>query len=242
MVQHGIAHRDLKADNLLISGADDSFPQLVISDFGCCLADGRLRLPFASWETDRGGNAALMAPEVATAVPGIFTSINYDKADLWTAGALAYQLFGLPNPFYSRKFNSRTFRNVDDLPSFPNDVPAVVGNLVRQEMLAPDPKRRMSAQMAANVCQLLLWMPSSWTGTGGGSQRKGGGGGCSMLPGVHEVLQWLLTMTTKVLYESRFCAQSSSVAQHEYQLIATFLARLNLDDVMACLHWIHDNN
>ena len=64
MVRNGIAHRDLKSDNLLIS-EDETFPRLVISDFGCCL--NGLSLPFVTWETDRGGNAALMAPEIATA-------------------------------------------------------------------------------------------------------------------------------------------------------------------------------
>ncbi len=36
----GVAHRDLKTDNLLLdlSGGPD-YPRLVISDFGCCLAD-----------------------------------------------------------------------------------------------------------------------------------------------------------------------------------------------------------
>lgn len=41
-------------------------PGLVITDFGCCLADERLglKLPFPSWYVDRGGNTCLMAPEV----------------------------------------------------------------------------------------------------------------------------------------------------------------------------------
>ena len=108
MVRNEIAHRDLKSDNLLIDVADDSFPRLVISDFGCCL-DG-LKLPFLTWETDRGGNAALMAPEVANAKPGIFTTIRYDKADVWTAGTLAYEIFGASNPFYSKHINSRNYR------------------------------------------------------------------------------------------------------------------------------------
>lgn len=45
----------------------DSCPWLVISDFGCCLADERigLQLPFTSWYVDLGGNGSLMAPEVS---------------------------------------------------------------------------------------------------------------------------------------------------------------------------------
>jgi len=224
MVRNGIAHRDLKSDNLLIDVCD-SFPRLVISDFGCCL-DG-LSLPFVTWETDRGGNAALMAPEVAKAKPGIFAKIRYDKADVWTAGTLAYEIFGAQNPFYSRHITSRNYRSVDELPKFPEEgVPVVVSHLVR-EMLDPNPRRRVSAEMAANICQLLLWMPSSWV------QGK-------RYPGTQDLLQWLLTMTTKVLYESRY--SNSAGAEHEYHLIATFLSRFNLADLNACVDWINENN
>lgn len=40
-----------------------------------------------------------MAPEVASARPGPFTSIDYSKADLWAAATLGYEIFGAPNPF-----------------------------------------------------------------------------------------------------------------------------------------------
>lgn len=56
-------------------GADSALPMLfaaacpwlVITDFGCCLADETvgLRLPFPSAYVDRGGNGSLMAPEVS---------------------------------------------------------------------------------------------------------------------------------------------------------------------------------
>ena len=58
---NNIAHRDLKSDNILIKENAD-YPQLVITDFGCCLTER-----FLQYETDyveRGGNIALMAPEV----------------------------------------------------------------------------------------------------------------------------------------------------------------------------------
>jgi len=42
-------------------------PMLVVTDFGCCLADKNhgLVLPYHSADTDKGGNRALMAPEVS---------------------------------------------------------------------------------------------------------------------------------------------------------------------------------
>jgi len=67
LVRHGVAHRDLKTDNLLLDESTSGLcPRLVIADFGCCLADREwgLVLPFYTAEIDRGGNCNLMAPEV----------------------------------------------------------------------------------------------------------------------------------------------------------------------------------
>lgn len=58
-----IVHRDLKSDNLLISSATG---ELVLADFGCALQqDRRLRVPYVTDEISKGGNLALMAPEVS---------------------------------------------------------------------------------------------------------------------------------------------------------------------------------
>ena len=62
-----MAHRDLKiSDNILVNESTNGMPHLVITDFGCCLAEKRLglKLPFETDETSKGGNAELMAPEV----------------------------------------------------------------------------------------------------------------------------------------------------------------------------------
>ena len=52
--------------------------------------------------------------EVANATPGIFSFINYAKADVWAAGAIAYEVFGLENPFYHKMdrkgLDSRNYR------------------------------------------------------------------------------------------------------------------------------------
>ena len=67
LTRHGVAHRDLKTDNLLLDESTSGLcPRLVIADFGCCLADRDwgLNLPFYTAEIDRGGNSNLMSPEV----------------------------------------------------------------------------------------------------------------------------------------------------------------------------------
>ena len=223
---HGVAHRDLKCDNLLLSlSGGAQFPQLVITDFGCCLSDSqhKLRLPYRSWDTDKGGNAALMALEVATARPSSFTSINYERSDVWTAGTLAYEIFGGKNPLYggsSDSLNSCTY-TPSKLPPLPHTAPWLVSRLVTY-MLARRPTDRPTPRVAATICQLLLWAPSSWYKVG-----------------TQDILQWLLNMTTKVLCESRW--GNTAGALLEYQLVATFLTSMSMGDIRSALYWIQEH-
>lgn len=108
----------------------------MISDFGCCLADKNngLYLSYTSDEIDKGGNSALMAPEIINQTPGTFSVLNYTKADLWAAGAIAYEIFGCMNPFYDgndwRKLRNTSYKE-EELPELPGDVPGVVKALIR---------------------------------------------------------------------------------------------------------------
>ena len=69
-------------------------------------------------------------------------------------------------------------------------VPAVVARLLTA-CLGRDPTRRPAPRTAATVVQLLLWAPSTWG-------RQGG------RPDTQAVLQWLLTVTTKLVCEARY--------------------------------------
>ncbi|XP_008588994.1 PREDICTED: serine/threonine-protein kinase PINK1, mitochondrial [Galeopterus variegatus] len=160
LVQQGIAHRDLKSDNILVELDADGCPWLVITDFGCCLADESLglQLPFTSWYVDRGGNGCLMAPEVSTACPGPRAVIDYSKADAWAVGAIAYEIFGLANPFYGQgraHLESRSYQEAQ-LPALPKSVPLDMRRLVRS-LLQRETSKRPSARVAANVLHLSLW-------------------------------------------------------------------------------------
>ncbi|XP_078414194.1 serine/threonine-protein kinase PINK1, mitochondrial isoform X2 [Cetorhinus maximus] len=160
LVQHGIAHRDLKSDNILVEFDSVGCPRLVITDFGCCLAEESLglRLPFTSMDVDRGGNGCLMAPEISAAVPGPSVTIDYSKSDAWSVGTLAYEILGLHNPFYGCGMDYLESRNYqeDKLPPLPGSVHRDV-RLVVKLLLCRDPKRRLSARSAADMLHLHLW-------------------------------------------------------------------------------------
>lgn len=142
LYRYGIAHRDLKSDNILIEmNIDESPPVLVLSDFGCCLADksNGLYLPYTSADIDKGGNTALMAPEILMKTPGTFSILNYSKSDYWTCGAIAYEIFSKNNPFYEmtkgdpNALKSHNYKE-ENLPKLENDVPLVVRKLVENSL------------------------------------------------------------------------------------------------------------
>ncbi|XP_011211879.2 serine/threonine-protein kinase Pink1, mitochondrial [Bactrocera dorsalis] len=245
--RHGIAHRDIKSDNILIEmNDDDSPPVLVLSDFGCCLADKvhGLQIPYTSYDIDKGGNAALMAPEIINKQPGPFAVLNYAKADLWACGAIAYEIFGQRNPFYSSSGGlalangeqTLSLRNSDykenDLPPLNDECPAIVQQLI-YNILNPSPAKRVSPDIAANIMQLFLWAPSKWLKAGG-------------MPNSPEILQWLLSLTTKVMCEGRAAVDQLSFNESgrrtyvEYLLICSFLARARLRRIRGALNWIQD--
>ncbi|XP_018567039.1 serine/threonine-protein kinase PINK1, mitochondrial [Anoplophora glabripennis] len=255
LTAHDIAHRDLKSDNLLLDTSEVDTPILVISDFGCCLADKQngLMLPYTSYDVDKGGNTALMAPEILGQQPGTFSVLNYSKSDLWAAGAIAYEIFGCVNPFYGDK-NQEKLRSInykeDELPELPDHVPTIINILVKN-CLKRNPSKRLHPEIAANVCQLFLWAPSTWLKPGN-----------IKLPTSAEILQWLLSLTTKILCEGRinnktFSQSSDNIipgaetgkaegtvqkvgrrTYPEYLLISSFLCRAKLSNIRAALSWI----
>ncbi|GBN19373.1 Serine/threonine-protein kinase PINK1, mitochondrial [Araneus ventricosus] len=138
--QNEITHRDLKTDNILLDLSEGmSSPKLAVTDFGCCLEG--LSLFYPSYDISKGGNMALMAPEVVNAEAGPFSQIDYSRSDLWTAGTIAYEIFGGPNPFYSPGSNLKNSSyNESKLPPLPSSAPAAIQKLVR-DILCRDPKQ-----------------------------------------------------------------------------------------------------
>jgi eukaryotic-like serine/threonine-protein kinase len=97
--EHGIIHRDVKPDNILLSGGAAS-----VTDFGVAKAVSVARRgaerPQGSTMTGVGislGTPAYMAPEQAAADP------NLDhRADLYSLGIVAYEMLAGAPPFHGR--------------------------------------------------------------------------------------------------------------------------------------------
>lgn len=142
MHSKGIAHRDLKADNVMLFRVGE----LRLIDFGCaatCLTP-----------KTRDGNPANMAPEVAGA-PETAKTFNYKDNDIWAVGCLVYELLKLKHPF--------ELANGDFLPphqrTTPPPLPAQYGKLQRfvRACLTLDSQQRVSPQQAVLLLQELLW-------------------------------------------------------------------------------------
>lgn len=220
LCRQGIAHRDLKSDNVLLEFDRTGCPRLVITDFGCCLAeDFSLKLPFNSLWVNRGGNGCLMAPEVATAVPGPGVTIDYSKADAWAVGAIAYELFGQPNPFYSAQgLESRSYQE-RNLPPLPDTVPADV-QLVVKLLLRRNNQKRPSARVAANILHISLWGKRVLASLDRARSDK--------------LIDWLLCQSAVVLLNVRGPSGSSV----EAELQRSFLSNIDLEDLRTAVSFL----
>ncbi|CAF1169935.1 unnamed protein product [Rotaria sordida] len=155
--RHSIVHRDLKSDNLLIC---NSTGELVLADFGCALYQPpNLKVPYTTDEIGKGGNLALMAPEIISCQAGPKSYLDYSKADLWASGALCYEFFSLPNPFFHGSFRQETY-NDQQLPSLSPLALPLIEKLVHS-MLRKNPKERPSISRVCNCIQLCLWFKST---------------------------------------------------------------------------------
>lgn len=104
----------------------------------------------------------LLSEQVSTACPGPRAVIDYSKADAWAVGALAYEIFGLSNPFYGQgraHLESRSYQEAQ-LPALPESVPLDVRQLVRSLLQRDASKVRLSSGFAGVVwTETLVHVP-----------------------------------------------------------------------------------
>ncbi|KAG8082693.1 hypothetical protein GUJ93_ZPchr0014g46564 [Zizania palustris] len=151
----GVAHRDVKPDNVILDASSgDGPPRLRLADFGCAayVGDGRSAEGLV-------GTPHYVAPEV---VAGGEYGV---KADVWSAGVVMYVLLtGGALPFggetASDVFAAVLRGNLRFPPSLFSGVSPAAKDLMRR-MMCRDVYRRLSAEQV---------MVHPWIMSGGGSQ------------------------------------------------------------------------
>jgi tetratricopeptide (TPR) repeat protein len=148
--EHGVVHRDIKPDNVLITGGS-----AVVTDFGIAKAIAAARTgPTGSTLTQIGsalGTPAYMAPEQAAADPG-----TNHRADIYAFGVMAYEMLAGRPPFHGRSPQKLLAAQMSEAPQAITeqrlDTPPLLGELVMC-CLAKDPDAR--PQSAADLVKVL---------------------------------------------------------------------------------------
>ncbi len=148
--QRGVVHRDIKPDNVLISGG-----VAVVTDFGIAKAISASRTSGAGATLTQIGTSigtpAYMAPEQAAGDPDID-----HRADLYALGAMAYELLAGQAVFADRTPQRMLAAHMSEAPKpltdFRRDVPAPLATLV-MACLEKDPNAR--PQQAADIARTL---------------------------------------------------------------------------------------
>jgi tetratricopeptide (TPR) repeat protein len=156
--ERGIVHRDIKPDNVLISGGS-----AVVTDFGIAkaLSAARTVAPGGTL-TQIGtsiGTPAYMSPEQAAADPA-----TDHRADIYSFGCLAYELIAGRPPFVAKSPQKLLAAQMGEMPQpvseLRTDVPAALAMLV-MKCLAKDADVR--PQRASDIVRVLETVTS---GTG----------------------------------------------------------------------------
>jgi tetratricopeptide (TPR) repeat protein len=137
--EHGVVHRDIKPDNVLLSGHT-----AVVTDFGIAKAiAAAAELPPSATLTQLGtavGTPAYMAPEQAAGDPA-----TDHRADIYAVGCMAYELLAGHAPFAGLPPHKLLAAHMSDTPTpvaeLRADCPPALASLVEQ-CLEKDPAAR----------------------------------------------------------------------------------------------------
>ncbi|MET9314783.1 protein kinase [Kribbella sp. NPDC003505] len=135
--RHGIVHRDIKPDNLLI----DVDGSVKIADFGIAHSPGGTITPASSGLIL--GTSLYLAPERALGQPAT------PATDVYALGCVLYQLLTGRPPFEGENPTVVLSQHVQATPTVPEEVPAPVADLIRR-MLAKEPAERPTTDEVAS--------------------------------------------------------------------------------------------
>ena len=139
--EHGVAHRDLKPDNVLLSSG-----YAVVTDFGVAKAVSSARNDDDLELTSHGmtvGTPAYMAPEQATADPAAD-----HRVDVYALGVMAFELFTGQRPFVGKSSQELLVQHITKTPpELADRRPELSASLTKLVMrcLAKSPDDRPSA-------------------------------------------------------------------------------------------------
>ena len=167
--ERGIVHRDIKPDNVLLSG-----DAAVVTDFG--IAKALLRASTMTPDGDSIPNEASVVTQIGTAIgtpaymapeQGVGDPSTDHRADLYALGCLGYELLCGETPFHARPIHQTFLAHVNETPvpiaAKRPDCPPALSQVVMR-CLEKDPARR--PQSAREVLHLLdaVGAPSSIAG------------------------------------------------------------------------------
>ena len=192
--EHGIVHRDIKPDNVLLSGGS-----AMVTDFGVAKALSASSNAEHGGITSLGvalGTPAYISPEQASADP----SVDH-RADIYSVGVLAYELLTGQPPFAGRTPQNLLAAHVTEAPeaitrrraSLPPALAALVMRCLEKrpadrpqsasavvhalDDITTPGSRRWGAIAAAAAAVVLVIVIASWLL----ATRTGGGGGAAKL-------------------------------------------------------------
>ncbi|NXU52131.1 PRAG1 kinase, partial [Turnix velox] len=156
--EHGIIHRDLCLENLLlvpckppmscVKAKDDKhLPRLIISNFL------KAKQKPGTGDSKLKKSQARLAPEIVSAS-------QYKKFDEFQTGILIYELLHQPNPFEEKVHLREQEYSPEDLPTLPSlSIYSRGLQQLAHLLLEADPIKRVRITEAKRMLQCLLWGP-----------------------------------------------------------------------------------
>ncbi|NWQ88821.1 PRAG1 kinase, partial [Burhinus bistriatus] len=156
--EHGIIHRDLCLENLLlvpckpamscVKAKDDKhLPRLIISNFL------KAKQKPGTGDSKLKKSQARLAPEIVSAS-------QYQKFDEFQTGILIYELLHQPNPFEEKMHLREQDYSPEDLPALPSlSIYSRGLQQLAHLLLEADPIKRVRITEAKRMLQCLLWGP-----------------------------------------------------------------------------------